>query len=93
MMFVNALWNYFFFRARNLFHAYFARMALQRDRALSFSLVAAARRSPGRLVFAALRSLPLLRECLGLPHLEAKSPCHEDARHLSCSPYRRNIDA
>ena len=22
MMFINALWNYFFFRARNLFHAY-----------------------------------------------------------------------
>ena len=72
IMFINALWNYFFFRTRNLFHAYLLGPALQRNRGCAPYCLAANRSVRRALVFA-LHSLFVLCEHLGLSHLEVKS--------------------
>ena len=74
VMFINALWNYFFFRTRNLFHAYLLGFPYS---AIAISLFLVLLLRVDRMAawcFAALHSLSLLRGCLGVSHLEIESP-------------------
>ena len=81
IMFINALWNYFFFRSRNLFHAFL--LGVPYDVLAIALLVVLSRTDPSAaLWFAPVHLLFVLRQRLGIPRLEAESSELKDVRRF-----------
>lgn len=72
MMFVNALWNYFFFRSRNLLHAWLLGLPYGLI-AIALLVVLHGLDRTAALALWPVRPLSLLCRLLWLPRMEAKS--------------------